>query len=193
MANAFAALSKDQRAAAEALVADAGCGEDRARELVTAVEAMGRADALETVAGTANVSGSIVDTRVERLRKLLVSLGPRAELPNAYEVSAIFRITPSQARALLRTYEVRHSSDVRDRMDALVKAATGTELNVKDVKVWRVDFDDPAVMEYAYEKLRRRGLSKSVDRDTAKLQLTVERARKDRHGLDAKQILGFST
>jgi hypothetical protein len=80
-------------------------------------------------------------------------------------------------------------------MDALVKAATGTQLTVgKDaVKVWRIDFDDVAVLDYAYEKLRRRGLSKSLERDATKLQLTVEIDRKDRHGKNAQEILGFKT
>lgn len=193
MADSFADLGAEQRAAAEALVADGGCADDRARTLVAAVEEMGRSEALETVAGTANVSGSIVDTRVERLRKIIGALGDDDDLPNAYEVSTVFRVTPSQARTILRTYEVRHSSDVRARMTRLVKAATAEELSVKDVKVWRIDFDDPAVMEYAYETLRRRGLSKSVERDTAKLQLTVERDLKDRRGQTAKEILEFST
>jgi hypothetical protein len=109
VAGSFAELGADQRAAAEALVADAGCANDRAIELVTAVEEVGRKEALETVAGTASVSGSIVDTRVERLKKLIDALGKDATLPNAYELSAIFRVTTSQARSLLRTYEVRHS------------------------------------------------------------------------------------
>lgn len=192
MADDFTNLGDEQRVAAEALVADGGCDDARARTLVAAVEEMGRADALETVAGTATISGSIVDTRVERLRKLIGALSATDELPNAYELSAIFRVTPSQARTLLRTYQIRHSSDVRDRMTRLVATATGEELSIKEVKVWRIDFDDPAVMEYAYETLRRRGLSKSVERDTAKLQLTVDRARTDRRGETAKQILGFN-
>lgn len=192
MADDFGDLGDAQKAAALALVSDGGCSDERARTLVAAVEEMGRTDALETVAGTATVSGSIVDTRVGRLRALISALDDADELASAYELSAIFRITPSQARTLLRTYEIRHSSDVRDRMAKLVKAAKAAELEVDGAKVWRVDFDDPAVMEYAVETLRRRGLAKSVDRNTSKLQLTVERERKDRRGLTAKQILGFT-
>lgn len=55
--------------------------------------------------------------------------------------------------------------------------------------VFIFDFDDPAVLDYALERLRRRGLTRSVTVDRTKLQLEVERDETDRFGKKADAAL----
>jgi hypothetical protein len=187
-------MAPEARVAARALIDDAGCLPERARNLVDAVSNVAAAEALAVVAGTATVSGGITDTRVTRLKALIDGLATTDAFPNTFEVGVIFRITPTQAGNLIRTYQARHSNEYRARMDAQVTAtATATAQDLGKREVWTIQFDDPAALEYAYDKLRRRGLSRSLERDIVELTLTVDRGQQDRHGRDARAALGLPT
>src|SRR5262245_56371427 len=107
--------------AIQALMDDAGCDQARATALVGAVAEAAQAEALGVVAGADPVSGSMVDTRVARLKRIMDALNAADPPPSPYEVGAIFRITPSQGRTLLNTYQARFSKDFRGRMEERVK------------------------------------------------------------------------
>ena len=146
--------------------------------------------ALALISGDAEVFGSIVDSRVDRLRRLIAKLDTGEKFPNPYEVGALFRITPSQAKTLIATYKARHSADHRDRMrDAMTNAVAVPE-EVKKQEVWTIQFDDPVALEHAAELLKRRGLSRTVEADGVNLTLTVARDVTDRFGSDAVKALG---
>lgn len=79
-------LSPLANQATQALVDDAGCREERAAALVQAVTNVAAEEALMIVAGTASVSGSIVDTRVARLRRIIEALPEASAFLRAWEV-----------------------------------------------------------------------------------------------------------
>lgn len=186
----FQNLTAPERQAADALVANSGCLPERAVALIEAVANVAAAEALEVVAGAATVSAGVTDARVARLRALITAVPPTASFPNAFEVGAIFQITPSQAGSLIRTYQARHSADYRGRMDRQLEDAVAHPLTILKKDVWKIQFDDPPSLDYANDKLRRRGLSRSVVRDPVELTLTIARDQRDRHGQHALAVLG---
>jgi len=176
-------------AAARALEEDAGCRPERAHALVKAVGAAAATEALDVVAGSAQSFGSAVDRRVATLDRLITELAPKESLPTVYEVGVIFRITPSQARNVLRTYQARFSARYRGRLQDALTAVQAQTKQRDGTGVFTFDFDDPAVLDYALERLRRRGLTRSVTLDRTKLQIEVERDETDRFGKKADAAL----
>lgn len=183
-------LAAEKEEAVKALVADAGCLPGRARSLVDAYAAVVSHEALAIIAGTADVAVGVQDGRVMRLNRLVEALKPSERFPDAYELGAIFKITVAQARYLIRTYQARYPSAYRARLDAAVKKAVAQAKSIGVKKVWVIDFDDPDSLDYAYDLLKRRGLSKALERDQAAQTLTVPRDQTDRNGKNAVDILG---
>lgn len=182
--------TEDRTAAAvAALRDDAGCEKERAEKLVAAVAAAAAEEALGVVAGSAQAVGGALDRRVAALERIIRSLGSGERLPSDFEVGVIFRITPAQGRNVLRTYQARFSEGYRTRLQAALDLIKPESKLIDGSKVFVIDFDDPAVLEYAVEKLRRRGLTRTVAVDRTKLEVVVERDQKDRHGNDAKEAL----
>ncbi len=177
------------QAASDALQADAGCTEDRADALISAVRAAAADEALAIVAGVDQSVGSAVDRRVATLHRIIGALPDTEALPNSYEIGAIFRITPEQGRRVLRTFQARFSKSYRDRLQAALAAAKIEKKSQNGTPVFIFSFNDPSVLEYAIDRLRRRGLTRSVIPDRTKLTLIVNRAERDRFGQDAETAL----
>jgi len=184
------ALENEKEAAAKALVDDAGCLDGRARALVDAYASVVAKEALAVVAGTGEVVGGVVEERVQRLRRLVEALPASEPFPNVYELGAIFRITDSQARNVIRTYQARYPRGYRARVEAAVKSAVAQAKNIGGRDVWVIDFDNPDTLDYAHDLLKRRGLTRGLDRNRAAQTLTVPRDQKDRNGKNAVDILG---
>jgi hypothetical protein len=176
-------------AAVSALEEDAGCEPERARSLVKAVGAAAAAEAMELIAGQTQVLGSALDRRVAALERVIRALPVSERLPNRYEVGAIFRITPSQGANVLRTYQARYSDSYRARFVSAVAAVKPKPEQRAGTNVFVFEFSDPALLEYAVERLRRRGLTRSVSIDKTKLELVVDRDVKDRFGKRADAAL----
>jgi hypothetical protein len=183
-------LQAEKEAAAKALVADAGCLPDRARALVDAFAEVVAQEALAIIAGTAEVATGVLDPRIARLRRLVDALPKEEPFPDAYELGAIFKITESQARNVIRTYQARYPSAYRGRVEAGVKSATAEAKSVRGRDVWVIEFDDPDTLDYAYDLLKRRGLTRGLERDRPAQALTVPRDQTDRNGKGAVEILG---
>jgi hypothetical protein len=176
-------------AAVRALEEDAGCEPKRARSLVDAVGAVAAAEAMELIAGRTQAVGSALDRRVATLERVIRALPVSARLPNRYEVGAIFRITPTQGANVLRTYQARYSEEYRERFRSAVAAVKPTLEQRAGTNIFVFAFNDPALLEYAVERLRRRGLTRSVTVDQTKLELVVDRDAKDRFGKGADAAL----
>jgi hypothetical protein len=176
-------------AAALALEGDAGCRPERALALAKAVSQAAANEALEVVAGQTQAFGGAVDRRVGMLDRVIRALDAKERLPTIYEVGVIFRITPTQARNVLRTYEARFAEPYRGRLQAALQTVKPTSQQRGKVGVFLFDFDDPTVLEYAVDRLRRRGLTRSVSADWTKLQLVVDRSEKDRFDKTADEAL----
>jgi hypothetical protein len=178
-----------EAAAIAALQEDGGCTEDRARALVAAVRTAAADEALAIVAGDEQPVGSAVDRRVATLHRIVAALPDGEPLPNSYELGVIFRITPSQGRSVLRTYQARFSKSYRGRLESALKALQPTKKAIGGTNVFVFSVDDPALLDHAVDFLRRRGLTRSVTVDRTLLTLTVNRDEHDRFGKDAARAL----
>lgn len=173
---------------AKTALQEAGCQPARAQALVKAIQTAAGAEALALTAGSDPVYSSVVDARVARLGRIIEALG-KSDLPNRYEVGAIFRITPSQAQNVLNTYRARYAHIYRERMESALAAVTPSKVDKGGDPMFVFEYADPAVLDYAEEQLRRRGITRSVSVDNAKLTLTVPQGAKDRDGNDAARLL----
>lgn len=176
-------------AAVRALEEDAGCEPDRARALVNAVGAAVAAETMDVIAGRTQAVGGALDRRVATLERVIRALPTSERLPNRYEVGAIFRITPNQGANVLRTYQARYSDAYRARFRSAVAAVKPKLEQRAGTNVLVFAFDDPVLLDYALERLRRRGLTRSVTVDKTKLELVVDRDAKDRFGKRADAAL----
>jgi hypothetical protein len=183
-------LKADKDAAVKALVADAGSLPDRAQALVDAYATVVAQEAIGVIAGTVEVGSSVLDTRVSRLRRLVDALSKSERFPDAYELGAIFKITVSQARNVIRTYQARYPSSYRTRLETSVKNALATAKRIGDRDVWVIEFDDPDTLDYAQDVLNRQGLTKGLERDRAGQRLVAPRDATGRSGENAVSILG---
>jgi hypothetical protein len=180
----------DTAAAEEALLADGGCTKARAAALATAVSGAAAEEALGIVAGSILGFGSALDRRVATLDRIIQLLDHTEPFPSAFEIGVIFRITPGQARNVLRTYHARFSGNYRLRLESSLANLRPRKERHDDTNVFVFEFDDPASLDYAVEKLRRRGLTRGVTQDTSRLRLVVDRGEEDRHGKTADIALG---
>jgi len=168
-------LQESASLAVQALIDDAGSKKERAEAIVDAVAKAAVHDALATTAGSEPVYGSIVDARLARLRQIIEELGEGASPLTAYEAGAVFRITPSQGRTLLRTYQVRYARDYRARMAATVKtiAESAKATGLKPSR-YEFEFADAGTLEYAVDRLRRHGFERSLTIDRQALTVRVD-------------------
>jgi len=168
-------LRESASLAVQALIDDAGSKNDRAEAIVEAVAKAAVHDALATAAGSEPVYGSIIDARLARLRQIIEELGDGASPLTAYEAGAVFRITPSQGRTLLRTYQVRYARDYRARMAATVKtiAESAKATGLKPSR-YEFEFADAGTLEYAVDRLRRHGFERSLTIDRQALTVRVD-------------------
>jgi hypothetical protein len=177
--------------AVEALVEFGGCSKERAKQLVAAWKEVFSIEALGIVAGTERVTTSVTDQRVERT-KLLVNLLKEAPLPNSYELGVLLRVTPTQARTVLRNWRARYPDHYEDHMRVLAaKGKKGTG-GVSGKPTWVVEYEDYEVLEYAVERLRRRGLQQGLKADPGDLRLTIPKSTKAADGSDALKVLGVA-
>ncbi len=110
-------------------------------------------------------------------------------MPTQFEIGVIFRITPSQANTVLRTYQARFSESYRKRLQSRLTAVSARKEQQSGTNVFVFEFDEPELLDYAVERLRRRGLTRSVTPDKTNLTLTVDRDQKDRFAKDADAAL----
>ncbi len=184
-------MSTSLEAAKKALVDDGGCSPERAALITEALGAVGAEEALNVAGGTQDVFGSVVDTRVDRLRRLLERI-PQAEPPlTRYEVGVLFRIKPSQAHSLNGTYQARYPAKYRERLDKSVKSAArkADKVGLLKAKDFEFAFDNLVVLDYAVDRLRRQGFERGLSVDRAKLTVTVSRTDKDSGKRSAAEFL----
>jgi len=187
---------REQRAL-EAVALFAGVSQARAKALIDAVKDVAAAEALEVITGQATVYGSLADTRVERLRRIalhLQRLGAKSSggMLTAYELASLWRVTESQARALLRTWRARHPEIYEETMRAAVAASKAETGGGKGQQAtWVVSCEDPDLLVYAETLARRSGLSKGLRVDGSSLTIEAPKSTRSDDGDDLKQVLGI--
>lgn len=152
---------------------------------------VGAEEALNIAGGEQDVFGSMVDTRVDRLRRLLDRI-PASEPPlTRYEVGVLFRIKPSQAQNLIGTYQARYPAKYRVRLDKAVKSAAkkAEKTGLLKSKDFEFEFENSIVLDYAVDRLKRQGFERGLTIDRPKLTVTASRTHKDSGKRNAAEFL----
>lgn len=201
-------MDDNRSLAIDALVRFAGCTQERADALIAAWQDVFAEEALGVVAGTERVITTVGDLRVERLRRLVGNLASGAgagetpprlaatgagEIPNPYELGVLYRITPTQARTVIRNWQARYPDEYEERMLRL--AASGTSDvggGTGSAATWIVEYTETNVFEYAVDRLRRYGLVKGLVTDRSNLKLEIPKTTSAPDGADALAILGVA-
>ncbi|HET7507302.1 MAG TPA: hypothetical protein VFJ53_02990 [Solirubrobacterales bacterium] len=179
-----------EQKAIKALVDFGGCKEPRAKELLQAWKKVFEIEALAVVGGEERVATSVTDQRVERVRQLVTQLG-KAALPNPYELGVLLRITPIQARTVLRNWRARYPDSYEGRMSLLAAKGKKSKGGTTKKPTWVVEYDDYEVFEYAVDKLRRSRLQQGLHSDSGDLKLSIPKSTKTSDGSDALGVLGI--
>lgn len=177
--------------AVKALVNFGGCAEARAKQLLDAWKKVFAAEAVGIVAGTEKVTTSVTDQRVERV-KLLVDQLQDDPLPNPYELGVLLRVTPTQARTVLRNWRARYPDHYEEQMALLAAAGKKGSGGDTDNPTWVIRYEDYGVLEYAVDRLRRSGLQQGLRSDSGDLKLSIPKKTKTKDNKDALKILGIS-
>lgn len=181
--------------AVSALVDYAGVDKPRAELLIAAAKAVAGEDALQTVTGEATVYGSLSDTRVERLRRIVAHLDAHSSeappaVPSAFELAALWRITEGQAKAVLRIWRARHPEIYERRMaEAVSEGDVEAGGGEGSRKTWVISYADPDVLAYAETLARRSGLSKGLKVDRSALTISAPQDVASHAGQDLKKVL----
>jgi hypothetical protein len=176
--------------AANALQQFAGVDEPRARALVLAWKTICADEALAIVAGTARVTTTVGEIRVERLHRLVAAL-EEGRLPTPYELAVLLRITVSQARTVVNNWKARYPEAHESRMRAGVKRAKHDTGGKQGSPAWVIEYDDAETFAYAIELLRRHAMDKGLAPDRPNLRIEIPKTTKA-GGKDALEILGIA-
>lgn len=180
-----------EQKAIDNLVDFSGCTKERAQQLIAAMRKAAAKEALGVVAGTERVSTTITDQRVERVKGLVDALGT-ADLPNQYELSALLRVPPTQARAVLRNWRARYPDHYEVSMKKLAaKGENETGGNEKH-PTYVVSYKNSDVLEYAVDCLRRKGLQQGLKVDRSALTIEIPEATTDAKGKGALAVLDIT-
>jgi hypothetical protein len=139
----------------------AGLSPVDAKKLVQAVLQAAEAEAIELMSGEAPVPSNMADARALRLRYICAALG-RTLRP--LEVEVVFRLAPSTAAAVFRRMQSTYPRAIDPFLKAVVRdSATVTKTGNAEAGLrFQIFFADPAALDYAYQLLQRKGLTKDV-------------------------------
>jgi hypothetical protein len=109
----------------------------------------------------------------------------------------VLRVPPQTAQSTLNRLRAGYRGEVSRWMRQIVRDAKADVTNVSTPasgKLWRIDFNDPAAINYAIELLRQQGMTRGIVVDRAQQTLTVPELMRDRQGnmRKALEVLGLS-
>jgi hypothetical protein len=184
-------MSNKEEKAIGALERFGGCSASRAAELTCAWKTVFADEALSIVSGAERVTSTVSDLRIERVRLLVEELGDSG-LPNPYELGVLLRVPVTQARRVITNWRARYPDHYEEHMSRLVKRG------VKDVGggggenlTWIIEYRDSEVLEYALDRLRRRGLEKGLVASRSRLTLEIPQSTTGHEGETALEALGI--
>jgi hypothetical protein len=150
--------------------------------LIDAVVAAAGEEAIDAIAEETPAPTAIADVRAARLVRICTH-AQRLLAPT--EVEVLMRVPRATAVSLIN----RVRASYPQRVDDWARQLIVSQANVpKDVSTddepdrWRVTFNDPAVLGYAMDLLRREGMTRDVVPNRAGQSLTFPRSMRDRHG-----------
>jgi hypothetical protein len=172
------------------LVEYAGISKEAAKDVVNAVIAAAKEEALELIAGSAPVPTNMGDARALRLRYISQA---RQQSLSQREVGVIFRLGPTQAAGTIDRMQATYAQEVDGLFRArLAEAASVEKTGSMGNYRYSVHFDDKASFEYAHQFLQRSHVDHDVRRKPNQT-LDMPRKIKDQHGQerDPLDVLGI--
>ena len=168
----------------------AALADDEAAELVDAVSAAAGDEAIDAIAEAAPAPTAINDARAARIVRICRHLAP-PRLLRPIEVAVLFRMQPSAARLLINRVRAAYPQLTDEWTRELIAGQAGDaeDISTDDLPDrWRVSFNDPVVVDYAYDLLAREGMTRDVIRRRSEQALEFPRVIRDRRG-DARAVL----
>jgi hypothetical protein len=180
-------MAIDRTAAETALRDYAGLTAADAKALVRAVIAAAEQEALDLIAGETPVPSSVADARALRLKRICDAAG---RMLRPREVEVVFRVPPATAAATARRMVATYPGSVERHLRGLVgHTATVTETGSAESGLrYSIYFDEPTALDFAYQLLQRRGLTRDVRVHRSEQTLDVPRRV---GGVDVLQALGI--
>jgi hypothetical protein len=167
--------------------------EDEATMLVDAVIAAAGDEAIDGIAEQAPPPTTLADARAAKVVRICGHLG---RLVRPVEAGVLLRVPISTATSVINRVRATYPQLVEPWTQQLIadQANRPEDISTDDLPDrWRVAFNDPAVLDYAYDLLRRRGMTRGVLRRRPEQALEFPRLVRDRHGdeQDVSAILGI--
>lgn len=164
--------------------------DNEAAELVDAVTAAAGDEAIDAIAEADPAPTALSDVRASRVVRICRRLNP-PRLLRPIEVAVLFRMQSSAARLLINRVRASYPQLAEQWTRELIAAQAGGPEDISTDELpdrWRVVFNDPAVVDYAYDLLAREGMTRDVTRRRSEQALEFPRVVRDRRG-DARPVL----
>lgn len=155
-----------------------------AEALVDAVGAAAAAEAFEAITAPSPASSPLLEGRVDRLARICAHLDP-PRLLRTVEVAALFGLPLPQIRGFINEVRGSYPQLANEWIRGLVRSQADSPEEILDEGrpgYWRVRFKDPEALEFAYELLRREGMTKGILVNQSELVLEYPRRLADANG-----------
>jgi len=157
---------------------------EEAAELVDAVREAAADEAVDAIAEPNPAPTGLADIRAARMVRICNHLHP-PRLLRPVEVGVIFRVQPTMARSVINRVRAAYPQLADEWTRELISAQANApeDISTDDLPDhWRVVFNDPVVIDYAYDLLDREGMTRDVVRRRSEQALEFPREVRDRRG-----------
>lgn len=164
-----------------------------ASAVVDAVIRAAGAEAIDAIADDSPPPTALADVRAARVVRICKEIN---RMLRPIEVEVILRVPSSTAQSIINRVRATYPQRVQPWTQQLVAEQSDAprDISTEDQPDhWQVTFKDPAVLEYAYDLLRRRGMTRNVTRKRSEQALKFPREVDDRYGQAqvVRQVLGI--
>ena len=149
--------------------------------LEAVVGAMGD-EAIDAIADEQPLPTAVAEARAARVARISRRLG---RLLRPLEIEVLLRVPRSTATGIVNRVRATYPQLVEDWTRQLVgeQAEEPEDISTDDEPDrWRVVFNDPVVIDYAYDLLRREGMTRNIVRRRTEQALVFPAQVRDRHG-----------
>src|SRR5262249_41434904 len=147
----------------------------------------------DTIADDTPPPSAVADARAARVVRICRELG---RLLRPIEIEVILRIPSTTSVSVLNRVRALYPRLADDWTKHLIASQAERPVDIgtsTDSDRWRIVFGDPVVVEYAYDRLRREGMTREVSRRAVEQALELPGVIRDRHGSNRSvfEVLGI--
>jgi hypothetical protein len=150
-------------------------------------------EAVDGIAEQVPPPSTLADARAAKVVRICGHLG---RLVRPVEAGVLLRVPISTATSVINRVRAAYPQLVDPWTRQLIadQANRPDDISTEDLPDhWSIAFNDAAVLDYAYDLLRRQGMTRGVIRRRPEQALEFPRLVKDRHGVeqDVRGVLGI--